>query len=171
MRAAVVAAFALARLGRADGHSLSVLSGAKLSPVHREALKDREDNQTALTNVFTGRPAREAFVNRIVREVGPMSELAPEFPLAAGAIAPLRLKSEDTGSGGFCPAVVGTGGAIESPNFRLAELTRRLAEEALTKFSSGTLSPYGRRPTILRYSSSRECPTGFGGDVSLAPTM
>ncbi len=64
---------------------------AKISPTHREALK--KGHETAITNLFTGRPAR-AIVNRIVREIGPMSNLAPQFPRAAIAIAPLK-KSPD----------------------------------------------------------------------------
>ena len=39
----------------------------------------------------------------LIREVGPMSDLAPEFPLAAGALAPLRAKAEAQGSGDFSP--------------------------------------------------------------------
>ena len=53
----------------------------------------------------TGRPAR-GMVNRIMRELGPMSNLAPAFPLATGAIAPLRAKAEslgNLGSGDFSP--------------------------------------------------------------------
>jgi nitronate monooxygenase len=57
---------------------------------------------TALTNVFTGRPAR-GIVNRIVREMGPMSSLAPQFPLAAAAILPLRAAAERRGSVEFSP--------------------------------------------------------------------
>jgi hypothetical protein len=39
----------------------------------------------AADNVFTGRPAR-AIVNRFMRDVGPMSDIAPEFPLAAATL-------------------------------------------------------------------------------------
>jgi nitronate monooxygenase len=75
---------------------------AQISPIYRQALKDAKDNETALTNVFTGRPAR-GIVNRLMREVGPMSAVAPEFPLAAAAVAPLRAKSEVAGSADFTP--------------------------------------------------------------------
>jgi nitronate monooxygenase len=59
----------------------------------RRALREARDDGTAITNVFTGRPAR-GIANRLVREVGPLSPLAPEFPLASGAIAPLRATGE-----------------------------------------------------------------------------
>jgi nitronate monooxygenase len=49
---------------------------------------------------MTGRPAR-GIVNRVMREIGPISDVAPEFPLAAGALAPLRAKAEAQGSGDF----------------------------------------------------------------------
>ena len=55
-----------------------------------------------LTNLFTGRPAR-AIVNRYLREVGPMSPDAPQFPLAAGAAQPLRVAAEAKGSAYFMP--------------------------------------------------------------------
>ena len=53
--------------------------------------QERRARVTAVTNVFTGRPAR-GIVNRIVREVGPISAAAPPFPLAVSAVAPLRAK-------------------------------------------------------------------------------
>jgi nitronate monooxygenase len=44
------------------------------------------DDSTVITNVFSGRPAR-GLINRAIRELGPISQLAPEFPLAARALA------------------------------------------------------------------------------------
>ena len=81
-----------------------------------------------ITRVFTGRPAR-GIANRIVREVGAMSGLPPAFPLAGGALMPLRAKSEPAGSGDFTPLWSGQAMRLgrEMPT---AELTRTLAEEA-----------------------------------------
>ena len=59
-----------------------------------------------LTNVFSGRPAR-GIVNRLIRELGPMSPLAPAFPLATAASAPLRAQAERQGSGDFSPLWAG----------------------------------------------------------------
>src|SRR6516225_5444071 len=93
----ILAAFALGASAVQMGTAYLRSPEAKISPLHRQALKGARDNDTAITNVFTGRPAR-ASVNRFLREVGPMSDVAPEFPLAAAALAPLRSKSEMAGS-------------------------------------------------------------------------
>ncbi|MGJ7903231.1 NAD(P)H-dependent flavin oxidoreductase, partial [Lysobacter sp. 1R34A] len=85
----IVAAFALGAAAVQIGTAYLFCPEAKLSPLHRQALQDARDDQTALTNLFTGRPAR-GIVNRLMRELGPMSALAPAFPLAGGALAPLR---------------------------------------------------------------------------------
>lgn len=126
----IAAAFALGASGVQIGTAYLLCQEAKVGPAHRAALRTAKDNSTTLTNVFTGRPAR-GVVNRIVREVGPMSELAPGFPLAAGAIAPLRSNAEATGSGDFSPLWAGQAAAL-SRELPAGELTRRLAEEALS---------------------------------------
>jgi nitronate monooxygenase len=79
----------------------------------------------ALTNVFTGRPAR-GIVNRIVREIGPISSVVPAFPLATSAIAPLRAKAESAGSGEFSPLWSGQN-ASGCKRVRAADLVRELA--------------------------------------------
>jgi nitronate monooxygenase len=104
---------------------------ATISSVHKKALRKERDQYTALTNVFTGRPAR-GIVNRIVREVGPISEMAPEFPLASGAIGPLRARSEAAGSEDFVPLWSGQAARL-GRELPAGELTRRLAEETLLR--------------------------------------
>jgi NAD(P)H-dependent flavin oxidoreductase YrpB (nitropropane dioxygenase family) len=79
---------------------------ATTSAVHRAALKSDSARVTALTNLFSGRPAR-GIVNRIMRELGPISLLPPAFPLATSAIAPLRAKAEGRGNGDFSPLWAG----------------------------------------------------------------
>jgi nitronate monooxygenase len=69
--------------------------------VHRSALRSDAARHTALTNLFSGRPAR-GIVNRFMRECGPISEAAPAFPLAGAAVAPLRA-CRAVGSGDFSP--------------------------------------------------------------------
>jgi nitronate monooxygenase len=76
---------------------------------------------------MTGRPAR-GLVNRVMREIGPLSEIAPAFPLAAGALAPLRAKAEAQGSGDFTPMWAGQAAALGRA-MPAAELTRTLAVE------------------------------------------
>lgn len=121
----VAAAFALGASGAQVGTGFLLCPEAATSAVHRAALESATARTTAVTNVFTGRPAR-AIVNRIVRELGPIAAQAPEFPLAATAVAPLRAKAEALGSGEFSPLWAGqnTTGCRAIP---AAERTRELA--------------------------------------------
>jgi len=88
-------------------------------------LKSAAARHTAVTNVFSGRPAR-GIVNRIVTELGPMSAVAPAFPLASTAIAPLRAKAESLGRSDFSQLWSGQNpsGCKQIP---AADLTRELA--------------------------------------------
>lgn len=95
------------------------------SALHRQALQSPAARHTALTNLFTGRPAR-GIVNRLMRELGPMSAAPPEFPLATAAIAPLRAHAERQGSGDFSPLWSGQN-ASACLAIPAGELTRRLA--------------------------------------------
>ncbi len=121
----VAAALSLGVAGVQVGTSYLLCPEATTSAVHRAALKSEAARHTALTNVFTGRPAR-GIVNRIVREVGPISPHAPAFPLAVAAVAPLRARAESVGSGDFSPLWAGQNvtGCREIP---AADLTRALA--------------------------------------------
>ncbi len=121
----VAAALALGASGVQVGTAFLLCPEATTSAVHRAALKGEWARHTVLTNVFTGRPAR-GIVNRVVRELGPISAAAPAFPLAASAIAPLRAKAEALGSGDFSPLWSGqnASGCKEAP---AAELVLSLA--------------------------------------------
>jgi nitronate monooxygenase len=123
--ATVAAARALGAAGVQVGTAYLLCDEVTTTAMHRAALKGAQAHSTALTNVFTGRPAR-GIVNRLMRELGPLSAGAPEFPLATAAIAPLRAKAEAQGSGDFSPLWAGqnTQGCREMP---AAELTRALA--------------------------------------------
>jgi len=128
----IVAAFALGASAVQIGTAYLFCPEAKISPVHLKLLRDAKDNETVLTNVFTGRPAR-GIVNRAARELGPMSDLAPEFPLAGGALAPLRGKSAAAGSGDFMALWSGQAARLAQA-LPAGELTRRLAAEAQARF-------------------------------------
>jgi nitronate monooxygenase len=121
----VAAAMALGAAGVQIGTAYLLCPEATISAVHREALKSKAARHTALTNLFTGRPAR-GIMNYVMKELGPMSSAAPAFPLATSAIAPLRAKAESEGSGDFSPLWSGqnAGGCKEIP---AAQLTRKLA--------------------------------------------
>lgn len=121
----VAAALALGAAAVQIGTAYLLCPEVTTSAVHRAALKSDAARHTALTNLFTGRPAR-AIVNRLLRELGPIGSAVPAFPLAAGAIAPLRAAAESRGSGDFSPMWSGQNatGCREVP---AAELTRALA--------------------------------------------
>src|SRR5262249_43091992 len=129
----IVAAFALGAAAVQIGTAYLHCPEARISPIYRQALKDAKDNETAITNVFTGRPAR-GIVNRFLREVGPMSDLAPDFPLAAAALAPLRAKSEMAGSADFTPLWSGQAAPL-GRELPAAEVTKQLAADALKKLT------------------------------------
>jgi nitronate monooxygenase len=130
----IVAAFALGAAAVQIGTAYLLCPEAKTTALHRRALKSAPDGQTALTNVFTGRPAR-GIVNRVMAEVGPMAEEAPEFPLAAGALAPLRAKAEAAGSGDFSPLWSGQAGRL-AREMPAGELTRMLAAGAAERLQT-----------------------------------
>ncbi len=98
----IAAAFALGASGVQIGSAYLLTSESIISDLHRTALGHSRDDQSALTNLFSGRPAR-GLVNRIMREIGPISPDAPSFPTAANALAPLRTAAETTGSDDFSP--------------------------------------------------------------------
>jgi nitronate monooxygenase len=121
----VAAAMALGAAGVQIGTAYLLCPEATISAVHRAALKSEAARKTALTNLFTGRPAR-GIVNRIMQELGPIHPAAPAFPLATTAITPLRAKAEAQGKDDFSPLWSGqnASGCKEIP---AAELTRELA--------------------------------------------
>jgi nitronate monooxygenase len=120
----VAAALALGASAVQIGSAYLLCPEATTSTVHRTALRDDAARHTAITNVFTGRPAR-SIVNRLMREQGPVCADAPMFPLAAAALAPVRSAAEARGSGDFSPLWCGQNatGCAEIP---AAQLTRQL---------------------------------------------
>ena len=124
----VAGAIALGAAGVQVGTAYLLCPEATTSPVHRAALKSDLSRHTALTNLFSGGVAR-GIINRVMRELGPMSPFAPEFPLAGLAMAPLRAKAEAASVGDFSPLWCGQNstGCSETP---AAELTQRLAAGA-----------------------------------------
>ncbi|MBE2263860.1 MAG: nitronate monooxygenase [Burkholderiaceae bacterium] len=123
--AGVRAAMALGAAGVQVGTAYLCCPQASTSALHRAALQSEAARHTALTNVFTGRPAR-GIVNRIIRELGGMSAAVPAFPLATAAIAPLRAHAEKSGNSDFSPLWSGQN-ASGCRDIDAAELTRELA--------------------------------------------
>ena len=123
--AGVAAAMRLGASAVQVGTAFMCCAEATTTALHRAALMSEAARHTALTRLFTGRPAR-GIVNRLMRELGPMNAAAPAFPLATAAIAPLRAAAEAKGSGDFSPLWSGqnASGCREVP---AAQLVRDLA--------------------------------------------
>lgn len=131
----VRAALALGAHGVQVGTAYLSCPEARTTAVHRAALADA--HHTALTNVFSGRPAR-GIVNRLMRELGPIADGVPSFPHASGALAPLRAAAEQRGDGSFSPLWAGQ--YVRQHGLPAAALTRELCA-ALTTNAQGLDHP------------------------------
>jgi nitronate monooxygenase len=124
---AIVAALALGAAGVQIGTAFLFCPEAKTLPPHRAALRVARDDSTVLTNVLSGRPAR-GLINRAIRELGPVSDVVPEFPLASAALAPLHAKAQAQGSGDFSPMLAGQAAAL-GRELPAGELVAKLVSE------------------------------------------
>ncbi|MFC6338822.1 DUF561 domain-containing protein [Pseudomonas sp. CCM 7891] len=121
----IVAAFALGASAVQIGTAYLFTPEAKVTPSHHHALRNTQASDTALTNLFTGRPAR-GIINRVMRELGPINLSAPAFPLSGGALMPLKAKDE----AGF--SNLWSGQALRlCKDLSTYEFTRTLAVQAL----------------------------------------
>ncbi len=130
----IVAAFALGASGVQIGTAYLRCPEAKISGLYRGALAHARDDDTVLTTVFTGRPAR-GIANRFVRELGPLNPEAPTFPIAGNFYVPLRQKAESSGISDFTPLWAGQAAALALP-IPAGELTRQLAADALRRLGN-----------------------------------
>jgi nitronate monooxygenase len=121
----VAAAMTLGAAGVQVGTAYLFCPEATTSPLHLAGLTSDAARATAITNLFTGRPAR-GIVNRLMREIGPIHGAAPVFPLAAAAVFALRSKAEAVGVNDFTPMWAGQSAAL-CRAMPAAELTRALA--------------------------------------------
>lgn len=131
----VTAAMALGASAVQVGTAYLLAPECSTSAIHRKALQSEAARHTALTNLFSGRPAR-GIVNRVMRELGALSEFPPEFPLATPGIAPLRAKAESMGSGDFSPLWAGQN-ASACKNASAATITHELAQGFLGLGATG----------------------------------
>ncbi|WP_432467487.1 NAD(P)H-dependent flavin oxidoreductase [Agarivorans sp. Z349TD_8] len=100
---------------------------AKTSRLHRAAIKSSKSQHTALTNVFSGRPAR-GIVNRVMKELGYMHPLAPSFPYASIEMTQLRGEAEKLNSDAFSPLWCGQN-TTGCKNISARALTLQLAAQ------------------------------------------
>lgn len=127
----IAAAFALGAAGVQIGTAYLHCPESKVTPPARAALAAALDDSTVITNVMTGRPAR-GVVNRVMREVGPLSPDAPAFPHAATTLAPLKAAAEKLGRVDFTNLWAGQAVRL-GRELPAAELTRALAGSALAR--------------------------------------
>lgn len=125
--AGVAAALSLGASAVQVGTAYLLCDETKTSRIHRAAIKSKTSQHTAITNLFSGRPAR-SIVNRIIREIGPMSQNTSEFPLALTAISALKKQAESTGSGDFSSLWCGQN-ASGCDEVSAVEMTKRLAAQ------------------------------------------
>lgn len=129
----IAAAFALGAAGVQIGTAYLRTPESTLGQPNRAALAAASDETTVITNVMTGRPAR-GVINRVMREVGPISPDAPAFPHAATALGPLKSAAEKGGRTDFTNLWAGQavklGGEMPA-----AELTRKLARDGLARMA------------------------------------
>lgn len=127
----VLAALALGASGVQLGTAYLFCPEANTSPLHRRALEQAAENGTAITNLFSGRPAR-GILNRFLQEAGPMSDAAPAFPYAATLVAPLRAASEETGLLDYMQLWSGQAAGLAN-SLPADQFTTRLASDVLKK--------------------------------------
>jgi nitronate monooxygenase len=125
----IVASFALGASAVQLGTAYLFCPEARVAPLYRKALEQVGDNGTALTNLFSGRPAR-GILNRYMVECGLISNAALPFPHAATLVAPLRAASENAGSVDYMQMWAGQSAQL-AKLMGAEELTRKLARDAL----------------------------------------
>lgn len=103
------------------GTAFLLADEADTGPLHRQRLREVHA-PTELTHLFSGGLAR-SMVNRLMRELGPTPSAAPPFPLATGALAPLRAAAEALGRDDFTPLWSGTKrqGLLEAPAAQIVQ--------------------------------------------------
>jgi nitronate monooxygenase len=128
----IAAAFALGASGVQVGTGYLLCPEAATSNFHRDAIRHAHVDSTVVSNLFTGRPAR-VLASRLTREVGPMLDAPPDFPLPLGAILPLISHAAQRDSNDFAPLWSGEAAALarDLPGQRL---TAELAKGALERF-------------------------------------
>ncbi|MCG9720208.1 nitronate monooxygenase [Shewanella sp. Isolate7] len=120
------------------GSAYLLCDEANTSQLHRAAIErsakmntsnaDGAGGSTALTNIFSGRPAR-GIVNRAMTELGAMNSRAPAFPYATNLMAQLRKASEALDRSDFSPLWCGAN-LTACRKISAAEMTLALMESA-----------------------------------------
>lgn len=109
----IAAAFALGTAGVQVGTSYLHTPEAIISDLHREALAQASAHDTALTNLFSGRPAR-GLMNRVMREQAPAQRRRPGVSARRRAPRATQTCRRGTRQGRLDVPVVGAGSAALS---------------------------------------------------------
>lgn len=125
----VLAALTLGASAVQLGSAYLLTHESLISSVYRSILLSKQSNETVITNLFTGKPARSV-KNRLIRELGPISSLTPPFPYAGKALIPLKEATVSQGSGDFMSLWSGQAIGLSSESLSAEELTRKLVNHA-----------------------------------------
>jgi len=117
----VAAALALGASAVQVGTAYLFTHEASVSPAYRQAVQSRSLDNTVVTEVFSGRPAR-CIRNRLTDALGPSESMAPDFPLPLRASSALRSLAESNDNAELSAHYCG----------QAAGLARELGAEELT---------------------------------------
>jgi len=123
------AAFALGASAVQIGTAYLLCPESEIAPLHRQALEQATDTSTAVTTLFSGRPAR-GIINTFMQQCGFLPDAALPFPYAGNLVAPLRRASEKANTTDCMQMWAGQSAALARP-MGAEDLTRTLASEAL----------------------------------------
>ncbi|SEI51832.1 nitronate monooxygenase [Allopseudospirillum japonicum] len=107
------------------GSAYLLCTEAKTSALHKAAIQSPRAHKTAITCIFSGKPAR-GIVNRAMQEIGTMPNQVPAFPYASIEMGALRSQAETLGLDDFTPLWCGQNTSGCAP-ISATELTLRLA--------------------------------------------
>lgn len=123
----IAAALALGAAGVQIGTAFLTCSESSVPEIHKASLMQSDGSNTALTNLFSGRPAR-GIQNRYMNELYELENNMPDFPLMNTLTGPLRKHGASTGSPDFVAQWSGQAAALNRQT-TVTELIKTLVEE------------------------------------------
>lgn len=101
---------------------------AGIHPKYKEAILQSTEQSTAITAVFSGRPAR-AIRNRFSEEMQKYKEALPDYPVQQSLTLPIRKKAAEANRTEFLSLWAGQGTRLNQTK-PAAQLTQEIAEQA-----------------------------------------
>ena len=123
----IAAALALGAVGVQLGTAFLPCPESAVHPLYRKLLGAARDDQTRITQAFSGRPAR-GLENRYLREMAGHEASFPDFPILNTLTGPLRKASAENNSPDFLSLWSGQSAALSRP-LPAAELIAALVVE------------------------------------------